>query len=186
MAVAVHLPPYPWTRENVKDFILACRQQYGVPIFKTKYAGAPLMVPGLGRAVMAICWGGAGPEISRAFYNVPEDVCARLDAVAGDWRWLSAELGIRVPEVPALLPRRPVITTEEFERATAGLEVISPPPGVFDVTRLLSLVKPAELCAGRPDPEACQSEVLRRAFELAEAGLTLEGIVEALRREFQK
>ena len=76
-----------WNPERVKNFILACRRQGGIPMFVTHFAGMPFKFDS-SRAVLSKCWGGSGPEISRYFYKVPEKDVELIEESTGDWRKL--------------------------------------------------------------------------------------------------
>jgi len=70
--------------KSVKDFILACRRDEGIPMFKTKFAGQRF----LGNGVLAICWGGRDGVGSVFFTDVPEEDIKLLEEGIGDWRRL--------------------------------------------------------------------------------------------------
>mgnify|MGYP000353679636 CR=1 FL=1 len=71
------LPTEEWNKENVVSFIMFCRSMEGIPHF---VSGKP--------KVLARCWGGRGPEISRYFKNVPEEDFKLIKESFGDWRKL--------------------------------------------------------------------------------------------------
>ncbi len=74
-----------WNRENVKNFIVACRKDEGIPMFKTRYAGGRIKV-GDKNSVIGICWGGYNrfPN-SVVFVNVPDEDIEFLERGTGDW-----------------------------------------------------------------------------------------------------
>jgi len=117
--VVVHLPRYQWTPESVSNAIMSCRAQAGVPIFVTKYAGEPFEAPGLrGKFVMFKCWGGTGPEISRLFYEVPEEDFRLMESRVGDWKWLLEKYGPKpVPTPPAVPAPAPALSPAEQGKA---------------------------------------------------------------------
>ena len=105
----------PWTPENVKRFILECRADGGIPMFRTHYAGIPFEYAGQ-RAVVAICWGGYGraPD-SVLFFNVPEDIIKELEREKGDWKFLLLRYGTVEDLIKAM--KYPVILTHYKESA---------------------------------------------------------------------
>jgi len=123
--VVVHLPRYRWSPEAVSEAIASCRAQGGVPIFMTKYAGEPFEAPGLrGKFVMFKCWGGTGPEISRLFYEVPEEDFRMMEQRVGDWKWLQEKYGPKpapvAPPAPMVPAPAPALSPSELGEAIGG------------------------------------------------------------------
>jgi len=80
-------------KTNIADYIVACRQDGGIPIFKTRYAEEPLRTVSGERAVLALCWAGKGSIEGKWFVNVPEEDIERMERELGDWRFLIEEYG---------------------------------------------------------------------------------------------
>jgi len=80
-----------WTPSSVMNFIESCRNDEGIPIFKTKFAGVPIWSVN-GRGVLGICWAGKGkaPD-SVVFTNVPDDIYEEIERKKGDWRFLTVK-----------------------------------------------------------------------------------------------
>jgi len=91
--VVTHLQRQSWNRVTVTDFIVSCREQGGVPMFRTRFAGLPYETPEGKEAAVAVCWGGVGPEISTAFTELPRDVVETLSRRRTQWDWLLALYG---------------------------------------------------------------------------------------------
>jgi len=85
MTVTLNISSNVWNKRDVINFIMTCRRDEGIPMFKTRFAGRRFPRNG----VMAICWGGKGmaPD-SMMFINVPEDELRFLEENVGDWRRL--------------------------------------------------------------------------------------------------
>ncbi len=80
------LPKEEWSAKRVVDYIVACRQSGGIPMFRTGFAGEDYYVGGK-PAVMAVCWAGTDPQ-SRMFVGVPEPMFRNLKERHGDWHFL--------------------------------------------------------------------------------------------------
>ena len=87
MAIKLHLLREKWTPESVVSFILACRRDKGLPIFKSKFAGIPFETKE-GNAVMAVCWAGEDFIGSRVFTGVPKGDIELIEEGFGDWKKL--------------------------------------------------------------------------------------------------
>jgi len=87
MPITLHEPAYKWEADRVVDFILSCRKQGGIPIFKTRFASTHFEVEKK-PAVLGVCWGGMGPELSRVFTDVPSEIREEMERKASDWLWL--------------------------------------------------------------------------------------------------
>jgi len=101
MTVQIHLPKSKWTKDNVVNYILACRADEGLPIFKTRFGGLPLESDGK-KAVMAICWGGHELVSSKAFVDVPEEDLKLIEESVSDWRKLIEKYGTEEEKKKAL------------------------------------------------------------------------------------
>mgnify|MGYP000144318727 CR=1 FL=1 len=75
--------------KNVTKFILACRRDEGIPMFKTRFAGQRF----IGNGVLAICWGGHDKVGSVLFTNVPKEDLELIEESIGDWRKLLRKYG---------------------------------------------------------------------------------------------
>ena len=81
-------------KSNVADYIVECRNEGGIPIFKTRYADQPFITPDNKRVVLGLCWGGFKDGIEGMwFVNVPEDDIKRMEREYGDWKWLIKAYG---------------------------------------------------------------------------------------------
>ncbi|MBW2672721.1 MAG: hypothetical protein JRD89_04785 [Deltaproteobacteria bacterium] len=105
MSITLHGIRYKWEKDAVVDFILSCREQGGIPIFKTRFANVSLGVDGK-PAVLAVCWGGMGPELSRVFTDVPSEIREEMEKRASDWLWL---LERYAPQKAAIARYKPVV-----------------------------------------------------------------------------
>ncbi|HEX68392.1 MAG TPA: hypothetical protein ENG13_04940 [bacterium] len=74
---------------DVKKFILACRRDEGIPMFKTRFAGQRFW----GNGVLAVCWGGHDNVESKFFYGVPKEDLELIEESIGDWRKLLRKYG---------------------------------------------------------------------------------------------
>lgn len=80
-----------WNPVSVKDFILNCRADEGIPMFKTKFGG--LRVWGK-HGVLAVCWGGHGnAKDSVVFTDVPDEDIKLIEEGFNDWRRLLQKYG---------------------------------------------------------------------------------------------
>jgi len=86
------LPKEKWTPSAVRDFILACRRDKGIPMFKTKYAGIPLEIDHSPVAI-AICWAGEDFVDSKVFTDVPKEDLHLLEEGFGDWKRILRKYG---------------------------------------------------------------------------------------------
>ena len=105
--VTTHLPKVKWTRDNLVRFILGCRRDKGLPIFKTKFAGFQFEVDNK-PAVMAVCWAGQDMWGSQMFVDVPKEDIKLIEEGTGDWRRLIEKYG----------------TPEEIKMAKSGFILI--------------------------------------------------------------
>ena len=80
-------------KKNIADYIVACRQDGGLPFFRLTYAGQPLVTSDGRRVVLGLCWGGKGAVEGQYFVNVPEEDLERMERELGDWRWLIRKYG---------------------------------------------------------------------------------------------
>ena len=79
----------PW-REQVGRWIKGCIMGGGLPMFRTRYAGARWGDD----MVMAVCYGDEEPPISGGFFtDVPEEDIERMERETGDWRWIVEKYG---------------------------------------------------------------------------------------------
>ena len=81
-----------WDKKKVVDWILSCRRDEGVPMFKTKFGGVRFKVDGE-PATMAICWGGLDGAPSVMFTKVPESDIKLIEEGIGDWRKILSKYG---------------------------------------------------------------------------------------------
>ena len=86
------LPKEKWTPSAVRDFILECRRDLGIPMFKTKYAGVPLEIDHSPVAI-AICWAGEDFVDSKVFTDVPREDIKLMEEGFGDWKRLLLKYG---------------------------------------------------------------------------------------------
>jgi len=86
------LPKEKWTPSAVKEFILECRRDKGIPMFKTKYAGIQLSMDNHPLA-LAICWAGEDFVGSRVFTDVPKEDIKLMEEGFGDWKRLLNKYG---------------------------------------------------------------------------------------------
>ena len=85
-------PTEKWNPRTVVDWILACRADEGIPMFKTGYAGLKFAVANK-PAVLGICWGGRNTAPSVLFTHVPHDDLELIEEGIGDWRKLIDKYG---------------------------------------------------------------------------------------------
>jgi len=86
------LPKEKWTPDAVKEYILECRKDKGIPMFKTKYAGVHLSI-GNSPATIAMCWAGEDVVGSKIFTDVPKSDIDLLEEGFGDWKRLLMKYG---------------------------------------------------------------------------------------------
>ena len=84
-----------WEPRKVVDWIVECRRDEGIPMFKTKFAGLHFKVD-TEPAVMAICWGGHNGAPTVMFTNVPRNDLKLIEEGIGDWRRLILKYGTRL------------------------------------------------------------------------------------------
>jgi hypothetical protein len=89
--IELHVPRKKWSPEEVKSFVVACRTQGGVPMFRTRYAGERFR----GDGVMAICY--AGPLMTTVFEDVPPEEIEKMEKMVGEWKLLAPELSSSLP-----------------------------------------------------------------------------------------
>lgn len=94
MPIRTHLPREEWNKETVKEFIMECRKDKGVPMFRTEYGGMGFKV-GKSPAVQAICWAGEDLVGSRMFTDVPKKEVDFLEESFNDWRRLIKRWGTK-------------------------------------------------------------------------------------------
>jgi len=89
----ISFPEYEkWEPKKVVEWIVACRKDYGVPMFKSHYARLHYQVKGK-PAVLAICWGGYDGTPSVMFTDVPKEDLELIEESIGDWRKLLRKYG---------------------------------------------------------------------------------------------
>lgn len=92
MRIKLHFPHIEWKPENVVKFIVACREDEGIPVFQTRFAGIPFEEDDR-RLVLAKCNFGHDKVGTVVFDNVPEDIFEKIDREKRDWHWLLTEYG---------------------------------------------------------------------------------------------
>jgi hypothetical protein len=90
--ITTHLPFEEWEPRKVVEWILACRKDEGIPMFKSRFAGVPFKID-KENAVMSICWAGHDGVGSIMFKNVPESDLKLIEEGVGDWRKLITKYG---------------------------------------------------------------------------------------------
>jgi hypothetical protein len=83
-----------WEPRKVVEWILACRKDEGIPMFKSKFAGVHFQVEGK-PAVMGVCWAGRDGVGMVMFKDVPESDVRLIEEGVGDWRKLIEKYGSR-------------------------------------------------------------------------------------------
>jgi len=79
----------PW-KETVGKWVKECIMGGGLPMFRTRYAGARWGE----NMVMAVCYGEEEPPLSGGFFiDVPEEDIERMERETGDWRWIVEKYG---------------------------------------------------------------------------------------------
>ncbi|MHA1667581.1 MAG: hypothetical protein ACTSUR_02890 [Candidatus Heimdallarchaeaceae archaeon] len=101
--VQFHVPKVEWTPENVMKLITGCRLQEGIPQFRTGYAGEDFSYDNK-PAVLFVCWGGRGPEMSALLTNVPREKFEEMKRRSGDWHFLAMEFDPKKYEELVRLP----------------------------------------------------------------------------------
>lgn len=81
-----------WNPKTVTEWILACRRDEGIPMFKTKFAGLQFSIKNK-PAVLAVCWGGHDTAPSVMFTHVPHNDLKLIEEGIGDWRRLIEKYG---------------------------------------------------------------------------------------------
>jgi len=92
MRFETHLPKEKWNKENLMKFILDCRADKGLPIFKSRFAGIRFMGKE-GYEVMGLCWAGHNLVGSRMFTNIPKEDLTLIEEGISDWRMLLNKYG---------------------------------------------------------------------------------------------
>jgi len=80
-------------KSNIADYIVACREDGGIPIVKTRYGGEPIRTDDGRKAALVVCWGGKGMIEGKFFINVPDEDIERMEREIGDWRVLIERYG---------------------------------------------------------------------------------------------
>lgn len=83
-----------WEAKKVVNWILKCRKDEGIPMFKTKFAGLHFKVDSE-PAVMAICWGGHDGVPSVIFTKVSKEDLEIIEEGIGDWRKILEKHGTK-------------------------------------------------------------------------------------------
>jgi hypothetical protein len=76
-------PPRKPDGREVIDFIMRCRMDEGIPMFKHEFAGKPIYGE---RAVLAVCWSGHNGATSEIIDDIPEDMLKTIKEERGVWR----------------------------------------------------------------------------------------------------
>ena len=90
-----------WDKKKELYYILACRLEGGVPIFKTRYGG--IRFPD--HSMLAICWGGADMIPTVAFENVPDEELEKHEKEIGEWKSILFENAHLIKEDGELLAK---------------------------------------------------------------------------------
>jgi len=90
-AVILHVPKKKWDPKAVVEWIKMCREEGGIPIFKTKYAKVPF-----DNSVMAVCWGGKNETPTIVFTDVPKDDLAIIETETGEWKYFLKKYGFPI------------------------------------------------------------------------------------------
>ncbi|MBA7503755.1 hypothetical protein ES706_02376 [subsurface metagenome] len=97
--------------KNVTDWIVACRVDGGLPLFKTRFAGERYPEG----HVLAVCWAGRGLIEGQWFNDVPREDIEMMESKHGEWKDILRERG----------------TSGQVDRAMkAPLILTSPPEGL--------------------------------------------------------
>jgi hypothetical protein len=75
-----NIPRVKYSREEILNYIVKCREDEGIPIFKTRFAGIRF------DGVFATCWAGRNLVGSVFFEGVPEEDTRFMEEGVGDWR----------------------------------------------------------------------------------------------------
>ena len=86
----VHLPAEKFRYSKLLEFVIRCRENRGIPLFRTRYASVPIYHKDK-RAIYVVCWGASDKVRSTAFYDVPEEVVSTMESMKGEWKWILAE-----------------------------------------------------------------------------------------------
>lgn len=92
MKYSIFSREYKWNKKDVVDFIVECRKDKGIPMFKVKFAGKKFEVNGK-PAVLAICWAGFDRVKSRMFYDIPKEDYELIEKSKEDWKLLLEKYG---------------------------------------------------------------------------------------------
>lgn len=77
-------------KEDMPKWIKNCIMSGGLPMFRTRYAGARWG----DEMVMATCYGEEEPPISGGFFiDVPSEDIDKMEKSTGDWRWIVEKYG---------------------------------------------------------------------------------------------
>ena len=74
--------------KNVADWITACLDDRGVPMFRLSYD--PMHNK---PAAVGVCWGGYNKVSSVRFINIPEEDLRTIELMTGEWRLFLEKYG---------------------------------------------------------------------------------------------
>lgn len=74
---------------NVADWIVACRVDGGLPLFKTRFAGERYPKG----HILAVCWAGRGLIEGRWFKDVPSEDVELMESKHGEWKDILSDRG---------------------------------------------------------------------------------------------
>jgi len=77
-----------WLPERVKNFIVACRRNEGLPVFRTRVLGKKVK-----DYVFGMCWGAEEKVPSKVFMILPEEKVDYLKEDDDDWKRLLKRWG---------------------------------------------------------------------------------------------
>ena len=83
----------PYAPQTIAKFIVDCRKDKGIPMFKTKFVERRFEYKGK-PAVWGICWAGEEKVTnSILFTEANEEDIKRMEEGTGDWKWLINKYG---------------------------------------------------------------------------------------------
>jgi len=89
-------------RTHVADWIVECRKDGGLPLFRTRYGGERF-----DDLVLGVCWAGRGRVEGEWFRNIPKEDLELMETKMGEWKDLVEKYG--TPEQVAEAMRSPLL-----------------------------------------------------------------------------